>query len=213
MSRTLRKNLIWATLFAAAMALVEADVVVYLRAMFYPDGFTPPLVLLPKFLTLVELGRELATLVMLFAVAALIGKSGRRQFAWFSLLFGVWDIFYYLWLKVQLGWPETLLDWDILFLIPVPWLGPVLAPILISLALVAGAVIVLLMLEKGTLILQTRTDWLILAAAGFIIILSFTWDFRALLQQQFPERFRWEIFIGGMVVGVGGFVRTVTRKR
>ena len=27
------------------------------------------------------------------------------------------------------GWPETVLDWDILFLLPLPWWGPVIAPV------------------------------------------------------------------------------------
>ena len=194
------------------MALVEADVVVYLRAMFYPNGFAPPLVLLPKFLTLVELGRELATVAMILAVAALIGKNGQQRFAWFAFLFGVWDIFYYIWLKVQLGWPASLLHWDILFLIPMLWLGPVLAPILISIGLIVGAVITLLMAEKGRIILRTKSDWLFIAAAGLVVILSFVWDFRVLLQQHFPDRFRWEIFGFGYAIGVVAFVRGLIRR-
>jgi hypothetical protein len=51
--------------------------------------------------------------------------------------FGVWDIFYYVFLRIMCGWPQSLLDWDILFLLPLPWWGPVIAPVLIALLMVA----------------------------------------------------------------------------
>ena len=36
------------------------------------------------------------------------------------------------------GWPRSVFDWDILFLIPLPWWGPVLAPVLIASLMVVG---------------------------------------------------------------------------
>ena len=123
--------------FAIAMAWVESAVVFYLRSMmdriepYQPDplpvigGFAP-----------VELTREFATMVMLFAVGFLAGRTWRARLGYAVIAFGVWDIFYYVFLKMICDWPHSLLDWDILFLLPVPWWGPVLAPVLISVLMI-----------------------------------------------------------------------------
>ncbi len=88
-----------------------------------------------------ELVREACTLIMLITVGWLAGKSWRSRLGYALIAFGVWDIFYYVFLKALCGWPHSLLDWDILFLLPVPWWGPVLAPILIaSLLIVWGTI-------------------------------------------------------------------------
>jgi hypothetical protein len=134
------------SLFAVAMALVEAAIVVHLRTIYYPDD---PLKLFPLNLMshrdlAIELGREAATLVMLWSVARLAEREPGRAFAAFVYLFGLWDLGYYLWLKVFIGWPVAWLEWDVLFLIPWPWLGPWPAPALIALLLVVwGGVVVL----------------------------------------------------------------------
>jgi len=120
-------------IYAAAMAWVESAVVFYLRSMMGRiEPYQPnPLPVIGGFAS-VELPRELATLVMLFAVGMLAGRTWRGRLGYSAIAFGVWDIFYYVFLKVMCGWPHSLLDWDILFLLPVPWWGPVLAPVLIS---------------------------------------------------------------------------------
>ncbi|MGD2080540.1 MAG: hypothetical protein PVJ36_05370, partial [Nitrospirota bacterium] len=46
--------------------------------------------------------------------------------------FALWDIFYYVFLRVWLGWPRTMMDMDVLFLIPGPWVAPVLLPVAAS---------------------------------------------------------------------------------
>ena len=120
-------------LFAAAMAWVESAVVFYLRT--HIDRIEPyqpnPLPIIGG-LGPVEMVRELATLVMLFTVGALAGRTWRARVGYMVLAFGVWDIFYYVFLWMMCGWPQSLLDWDILFLLPLPWWGPVLAPVLIA---------------------------------------------------------------------------------
>ena len=142
-------------LYAAAMAWVEAAVVFYLRTMI--DRIEP---YQPKPLPIVggmgpvEMSREAATLLMLLAVGTLAGRNWRSRLGYTAIAFGVWDILYYVFLKVMCGWPHSLLDWDILFLIPLPWWGPVLAPVSIS----------LLMILWGTLVSQLelatpRTAW------------------------------------------------------
>ena len=120
-------------IFAIAMAWVESAVVFYLRT--HIDRIVPyqpyPLPIIGGFGP-VEMTRELATLVMLFTVGALAGRMWRARVGYMVIAFGIWDIFYYVFLHVICGWPRSLLDWDILFLVPLPWWGPVLAPVLIA---------------------------------------------------------------------------------
>lgn len=129
----------WAivVLFAVAMAWVEAASVFYLRALV--DRIEPyqahPLPMNAA-VGSVELWREAATLVMLAAIGALAGRTWRTRAGYAALAFGAWDIFYYVFLRVMSGWPRTLLDWDILFLLPLPWWGPVLAPVSIAVVMI-----------------------------------------------------------------------------
>jgi hypothetical protein len=123
--------------FAIAMAWVEAASVLYIRALVgriepYQANPLP----LQGALGTVELWREASTLVMLGTVGILAGTTWRRRIGYAALAFGVWDIFYYVFLRLISGWPKTLLDWDILFLLPLPWWGPVLAPVMIALVMI-----------------------------------------------------------------------------
>jgi hypothetical protein len=129
----------WGTVivYAGAMAWVEAAVVYYLRTMV--DRIEPyqpnPLPIIGS-LGPIELAREFATLVMLLSVGMLAGRNWRGRLGYSAIAFGVWDIFYYVFLKGMCGWPNSLLDWDILFLLPLPWWGPVLAPVSIALLMI-----------------------------------------------------------------------------
>ena len=106
------------TFFGIAMGFVEAAVVVYLREIIYPEGFCFPLKEIPSNLLFVETAREVATIIMLIAIALLAGRTLDEKISYFLYSFGIWDIFYYIWLKVTLNWPPSLLTKDILFLIP-----------------------------------------------------------------------------------------------
>lgn len=123
--------------FAVAMAWVESAVVFYIRTMV--DRLEPhqpdPLPLIGT-LGPVELTRELATLIMHFTIGTLAGRTWRARIGYMAVSFGVWDIFYYVFLKLMCGWPNSLLDWDVLFLLPLPWWGPVLSPMLIALLMI-----------------------------------------------------------------------------
>jgi hypothetical protein len=125
-------------IFAVAMAWVESAVVFYLRTLMERiDPYQPnPLPVIGR-LGPAELVREAATLVMLLTVGILAGRNWRSRLGYAAVAFGVWDIFYYVFLKVMCGWPHSLLDWDILFLLPLPWWGPVLAPVLIAALMIA----------------------------------------------------------------------------
>jgi len=197
------RNALWVSCYAIAMAAVESAVVVYLRALH--TGAAPLSVLqyqLPAHLLAIEVAREAATLVMLIAVAAVASRNAWEGLLYFALAFGLWDIFYYVWLWVFIGWPPSLFTWDVLFLIPVPWLAPVLAPLIVSLCLVAGA---LWLLSRSALRLS-RISWVLAIVGSVIVLLSFTVDYRYALTRADPPRFRWEIFWPGIVIGVGGVV-------
>jgi hypothetical protein len=134
-----RRDFVLLSLYAIAMAYVEAALVVDLRSVYYPGNPLSvfPLAVLSRRDLIIELVRELATLVMLGAVAWLAARRAMRVFAAFAYLFGLWDIFYYVWLKLMIGWPVHWLQWDILYLIPWPWFGPWIAPALVAALLVA----------------------------------------------------------------------------
>lgn len=131
------------SLYAVGMAWVEAAVVFYLRTLvdrIEPYQANP----LPSHGALggAELVREAATLLMLLTVGMLAGKTWRARIAYSAIAFGVWDIFYYAFLKVMTGWPHSLLDWDVLFLLPLPWWGPALAPMLIAVLMIVWGTLV-----------------------------------------------------------------------
>lgn len=127
--------MIWLFLFAISMAHVEATLVIHLRSLYYPDDPLSifPLALMSHRDLAIELAREFATIVMILTVALLAERSFIRVFAAFVFVFGLWDIFYYVWLKVMIDWPTSWLEWDVLFLIPWPWFGPWIAPALVAL--------------------------------------------------------------------------------
>ena len=196
------RRLLWLVTFAAAMAYLEAAVVVYLRTIYYPRGFAFPLVIIPNDAALVEIGREGATLVMILGVAALAAANRREAFLLFALVFGVWDILYYAWLRVLAGWPPSLLTPDILFLIPVPWVGPVLAPIVVSLGLIAGSLLLLRRQARWVVVRFHPPLWAVAIAGGVLVLLSFTIDFKAVLEGGGPPPFRWGLFGAGVALGV-----------
>jgi hypothetical protein len=192
----------WLIVYAIAMAYVESAVVVYLRALYYPQGFAFPLAPMPPGMAAVEIGREAATLAMLLGVAMLAGTGRWERFLAFCVSFGVWDIFYYVWLWLLLQWPPSLLAWDVLFLIPVPWIGPVLAPVLVSIALVVGGVVLLRRGARGepyTFALPLRV---LLLAGALLVLASFMLDFRVALSRMDPPPFRWGLFGAGLSLGV-----------
>ncbi len=105
--------------------------------------------MIPRAVGLIEIGREFFSLLLLAGVRCAIFKRFYRRFSLFLIGFGIWDITYYLWLRVFLGWPDSLLTWDILYLIPVPWTGPVIAPVIVSIFMIAAGLIILYMYDKG----------------------------------------------------------------
>jgi hypothetical protein len=160
-----------------------------------------PFLLLAK----IEMAREAATLIMLAGVAGAATRNFRSWLAAFSLIFGVWDLTFYLWLKILIGWPASLGTWDLLFLVPVPWVGPVLAPALVSISLIAGGAIGLLREPKRV----RGLAWLLLVAGGVLIFSSFIRDWRNIVDGGMPRTFPWTIFAAGLLTGISGFAFAV----
>jgi hypothetical protein len=193
-------------LFAVAMAFLESAVVVYLRELYYPGGFSFPLKPLPDRILAVEIAREFATIIMLTGIGYLAGEKGLLRFAWFIFAFAVWDIFYYVFMYICLSWPASLGDPDILFLIPVPWTGPVWAPCLLCLLMIAGSATVIVRTARGNPPQIRTVDWLMLIAGAAVCITGFTLDaFRhsskELMNGNYhPKEFPLWIFLSGFAL-------------
>lgn len=158
------RNWLILILFAVAMAWMESATVLYLRLLlgrlepYQPD----PLPLHPVYgpnLGVIEVVRELATMVMLAAGGRLAGRTPRSRFGLFLVAFGAWDILYYVFLAVMGPWPRSPWDWDVLFLIPLPWWGPVWAPTSIAALMVLGGSLVALYDEPKRPLWPARRSW------------------------------------------------------
>jgi len=204
-----RGHIGWLTLWSAAFGVTEGAVVTYLRRVCYPDqplaGPLFPMRNLDRALILTELTREAGTLLMLLGVAMLAERRPFRRFAAFCFCFGIWDIVYYAMLRVAIGWPASLLEWDVLFLIPAPWAAPVLAPVLVALSLVAGAWLVLARLDESAPSPLRAADFWTLGIAGLVIVWSFLWHTAGLLRGDMPADYPWWLFAIGWVAGLASF--------
>jgi hypothetical protein len=229
------RTITWLALFSIAMGFLETSVVVYLRLIYYPSGFAFPLVPISPDVAQTEFWREAATMIMLVGAGILAGKNGPQRFVFFLFCFAVWDIFYYVFLYVLLGWPQSLFTWDILFLIPVPWVGPVLCPCLVSLSMIALMIVTVYWQQHGK---SGKLDWregIILLTGCAIILLSFMWDYIQFVQQHptgksiwshstekdlfseaidyIPQKFNWLLFSAGQVIVAAGIIVFGRRMR
>jgi len=206
-------KIIWLIIFAIAMAYVESAVVVYLRAIFHPEGFIFPLKLITDYKITVEVFREAATIIMLLTVAHLAGRNFQERFACLILAFGVWDIFYYVWLKVLIDWPASVFDWDILFLIPLPWIGPVIAPVSISVLMIIFGLLIARSSEKGAAIRPKPVSLLLALSGTALILYSFMSDTGAAFHQQMPKPYRYELLILGDLLFIASFLLSYIKCR
>jgi hypothetical protein len=163
------KRFAWVSVYAVAMAFLEAVVVVYLRQLLQPAD---RLVDMGPY-GAVETWREAATLVMLASVGWLAGRDKVERIAYGLFAFGLWDIWYYVWLKVVAGWPQTILEWDTLFLIPLPWRGPVLAPVLIAGLICVTAVLVVVRVDRQETIKVTFLQGILIVCGALLALYVF----------------------------------------
>jgi hypothetical protein len=216
----------WVFIFAVAFAWVEGAVVVYLREIFYGGSFYFPIAVnwdngkyVANHLMNIEIIREAATIVMLAAIGCLSGKNNWQKFSFFMIAFGVWDIFFYIWLKVMVNWPANLMTWDILFLIPLPWVAPVIAPVFISLAMLAAGSLIIYFDEKGYEIRFAWYDWGIVLGCGILMIISFCWDWKNIVRYPdgiersgIPNPFLWGLYLPAYFLSVCWFVISLFRN-
>lgn len=193
------KQLFFVSIYAAAMAWVESAVVFYLRVKinrinpYQPD----PLPMTTLGFGHVELVREAATLIMLLTVGLIAGRTRHERLGYSLVAFGVWDILYYVFLLPMTGWPQSLFDWDILFLLPLPWWGPVLAPVSIAaLMILCGALMSQLNLAAS------RLAWLLNFAGITIALYVFMADAIGVasagieaVRTVLPVAFNWPLFL------------------
>ena len=231
----LRNTFILVILFSIAMALLESSVVVYIRELLYPEGFGFPLVEMKPMLAITEISREAATIIMLVMVGILAGRTFIQRFAWFIFCFAVWDIFYYVFLKLLIGWPETLLDWDVLFLIPVTWTGPVISPLIVCIYMLYLSVLLLIQSNRGIEIIIRNYEYVLLLTGSVILIIAFTWDYSTYILEHFsfseiwnlpdskplfevatsyiPRKFNWGLFITGSIPIIYSLVLISNRRK
>ena len=206
--------------FAIAMALLESAVVVYMRRLYYPENPQElfPLHFLKQYDPVLELSREVATVVMILTVALLAERSRSltRKFAAFVFVFGTWDLFYYVWLKVLMDWPRTWLEWDVLFLIPMVWLGPWICPALIAMLFMAWGGWVLCSTSQLELTRIGVTVFVSGAVIGLVsfmepagrVMLNDTSNSINNLSQFMPGKFCWWLYIPGCILMAAGFAMT-----
>ena len=233
--RYITKTLIWVSLFSIAMGFLESSVVVYLRELYYPDSNLFPLAQMSTTVIITELLREAATIVMLIGIGYLAGRKFITGFAWFLYSFAIWDIFYYIFLKLILNWPESLLTWDILFLIPTLWTGPVIAPIITSLTMIFLAYGILYYDGKMDDVKLNKPEWFFLILGSGILIIGFSWDYSFYMLEQYnffdlirysnkaevvsrsmgyiPRSFNWLIYILAQLIILSGIGLFYVRNR
>ncbi len=212
-------------LFGVSFGFVEAAVVVYLRALYEPirqqfhSGISPadlfPLIRLEQLESAgpgvqhhlrIELAREAATLVMLAAVGLAVARNARQGLAAFLIAFGVWDIAFYASLKLLIDWPASLFTWDLLFLLPVPWAGPVIAPVLVAVSMIGAGVALLAREYAGRRLRLSWLEWGAVTAGGLTVVVAFCWDSRNITAGGRPNPFPWPLFALGEGIGLAGFL-------
>jgi hypothetical protein len=200
---------VWVVVFAIAFAWVEGAIVVYLREIYFGGSFSFPVFiewregeLIVDRLMRIEFVREIATIVMLIAVGWAAGRTSWQRFSLFMIAFGIWDIFFYVWLRVMVGWPESLMTWDLLFFVPLPWVGPVITPVLVALAMTVAGSLIIYFEEKGYTISWRWFDFVIISVCGLLLIAAFCWDWKNImrfpgdeLRTGIPNPFAWWLYL------------------
>lgn len=206
-SHSIKTRLISVSLFAVAMGLLEAICVVYIRKIFFPpDGNITNAPILGFNFTL-EAIRETMTIIMLTTTSILAAFNWRTRLAMFFLAFGIWDIFYYIGLKIFLDWPATIMDWDTLFLIPVAWYSPIIIPVLISTYFISGSIFIIIHEGNGTK-LKFSFSVVLLQLLGFAVwFYSFVKNSAVISENGYSNvEYSWALFFLGLIFGISSLI-------
>ena len=207
--------------FAIGMAWVEAASVYYLRVITNRiDPYQQNPLPIHGVLGAVELVREAATLLMLLTIGMLAGRTWHKRLGYTSIAFGVWDILYYVFLRMMSGWPRSVFDWDILFLLPLPWWGPVLAPVSIAVLMVIWGTFASQLPDRSPVTALTRTSWTVsgigIALALYVFMADSIWALRQGLDvasQGLPQPFNWVVFCVAVALMAAPVAEIVWRLR
>ena len=207
---SVKTRLISVAIFAIAMGLLEAICVVYIRQILLPSDASLDKIILSNYDLTIEIIREITTMIMLTTVAILAAYNWRTRLSMFFLAFGVWDIFYYIGLKLFLDWPSTtIMEWDALFLIPVNWYGPVLAPVLISIYFIIVSVTIVLREATGKKIHITKSAIFLQLLTFLLWYYSFTKDSSLISEFGFESAtYSWWLFVLGIIICSVGIIIT-----
>jgi len=212
--KTTIKRFCIVVIFSIGFAYIESAVVVYLRTIFHPEGFAFPFSDIP----IRHHWRILLTLIL--TGAWLFGKNRHQRVAYFATIFAVWDTFYYIWLKILSSclkpipdWPMSIMDWDILFLLPTTWAGPLLAPVLISLTLLLFAAIILYKDSYGKTLNVNRWDWLGFILAGLVVVVSFYTAGLHITKPDYKDHFYWSLFALGNISAIAIFLKCLLKSK
>lgn len=210
MQKRIYNKLIEVGIYAIAMAFLEAVFVLYLRNVSIPRS---------PFLFRVEVFREAATIIMLALIGILAGRERYEKFSFFIYAFAIWDIFYYVFLKVLMNWPASLLTWDTLFYIPVKWIGPVLAPVLVSLTMIILAIVIEKAESRRKKVYINLKEETFLISGVLVILFTFVYDyskiliesgfntaaqFQQIMPSYIPSSYNWPVFILGEILIIIG---------
>ena len=233
-SKSLKFYLLVVFIFSIAMGLLESAVVIYMREILYPEGFGFPLNPVQPDLMLTELLREGATIIMLLGIGFLAGRNTSERLAWFLYSFAIWDIFYYVFLWLLIGWPPSLMTYDVLFFLPSTWIAPVITPLIVSLTMIAFALLILVLNRLEEDIKIPGISWLLQITGSVILILGFIWDYSAFIMESMtirdiwtlpkeqvlklatryiPRKFNWFLFILGELMILSGILVFYLRFR
>ena len=213
------RNWVWVMVFAIAFAWLESSVVVYLREIYFKAGFSFPLVVkwedgkhVIDPLIRIEFIREIATVIMLVSVGCIAGRNRFQNFCFFMIAFGIWDIFYYIYLYIMISWPKNLMTWDLLFYVPLPWVGPVIAPVLIAIAMVVAGSLFIYYDEKEYDIRWRWYDMVVAINCGLLMIVAFCWDWKNIIQipsdierTGIPNPFAWWLYLPAYLFSIAYF--------
>ncbi|MCF7885109.1 MAG: hypothetical protein K9M80_01320 [Candidatus Marinimicrobia bacterium] len=171
--------------------------------MMYQPGnpFFPVIVIQNKHL-IIEIFREIFSLTVVFLIAYLSGNNYREKFAALMFTFGLWDIFYYIWLFIIHQWPPSWMTWDVLYRVPIMWTGPVIAPLIVSVCLVSSALIIFYIEHNKIEIEFTSGMWIFEIIAGTGVIISFVWNSQSTLRGAWPGGFPWWLFLPSILLGL-----------
>jgi hypothetical protein len=170
---------------------------------------------------------------MLLSLAFVVTQSWVKRLAAFIFCFGTWDIFYYVFLRLLVGWPESLFTWDILFLVPVPWVGRVLDPVLVALLMILMGCFLLARDESSNQRRIPLVWWLSLVLANVLMLFSMMQDYVFYLSQgrsgsamwnvdgtlfedlatYVPEVFNWPLFLAGYALALLFVLRLIKSGR